>query len=371
MKIKSIIIKTAAVSAWIGVIALLVGCTTLQANAPTTPVPSDSNDSMIPAGRLTVMTHDSFAISERVLNEFQTQNNAEVIFLKSGDTGTALNKAILAKNHPLADVFYGVDNTFMSRALAEGIFESYDSPVLDSIPDTFEYDPGHAALPVNYADVCLNYDVASLNDLGIEPPNSLDDLVLPEYKSLLVVENPATSSPGLAFLLATIGRFGEEGFLDYWGKLVENDLLVVNGWESAYYTEFSGAAGKGPRPLVVSYNSSPVYEVLFAETPPAAPPTAAITAPDTCFRQVEFVGVLKGTKNPELARKWIDFMLSVSFQEDMPGQMFVLPVNQNAWLDDNFSRLLQIPEKTIQIDPERIAMQRELWIKEWTEKVLR
>ena len=161
---------------------------------------------------LTVMTHDSFSISEQVLNEFQDEHNIEVQFLKSGDTGTAVNKAILSKDQPLADIFYGVDNTFLSRALAEDIFESYQSPLLADIPDEFELDQNYGALPVDFGDVCLNYDKNFFVDRGIEPPNSLDDLIDAQYKDLVVVQNPATSSPGLAFLLATIGQYGDPGY---------------------------------------------------------------------------------------------------------------------------------------------------------------
>jgi thiamine transport system substrate-binding protein len=200
---------------------------------------------------LRVMTHDSFAMSENVLATFEKENGVKVQFIKSGDVGTALNKAILSKDNPLADVFYGVDNTFLSRALSEGIFEAYDSPLLSGIADEFKLDAENRAIPVDYGDVCLNYDKAYFTKNSLQPPVTLDDLLKPEYKSLLVTENPATSSPGLAFLLTTIANYGDPGYLDYWKKLVQNDVLVVDGWESAYNTEFSGAAGKGARPLVV------------------------------------------------------------------------------------------------------------------------
>ncbi|MCC6956939.1 MAG: thiamine ABC transporter substrate-binding protein [Anaerolineales bacterium] len=343
-------------------LAWLTGCA--PARQAQTPPPTE-------AATLRVMTHDSFAISESVLAQFETQNNVKVQFLKSGDTGTALNKAILAKDNPLADVFYGVDNTFLSRALDEGIFDAYASPLLEQIPDDFELDATHHALPVDYGDVCVNYDKAFLADHGLTPPGSLADLALPEYKGLLVVQNPATSSPGLAFLLATIANFGEDGYLDYWAKLVENDVLAVNGWETAYNTEFSGAAGKGPRPLVVSYNSSPVFELIYAEEEITEPSTAALVAPGACFRQIEFVGVLKGARQRALAEKWVDFMLSTSFQEDMPMQMFVFPVNKEAKLSEMFTRYLEIPQQTAQVDPRLIAEKRAEWLNAWTETVLR
>jgi len=318
-----------------------------------------------------VMTHDSFAISEEALAAFQDQYNASVEFIKSGDTGTALNKAILSKENPLADVFYGVDNTFLSRALEEGIYVPYDSPLLANIPAEFKLDPQNRALPVDYGDVCLNYDKAYFEDHGLQPPQSLSDLLDPAYKGLLVVENPATSSPGLAFLLTSIANFGQDGYLDYWKSLVANDVLVVNDWETAYYTEFSGSSGAGPRPIVVSYDSSPAFEVIYAETPIDTPPTAAIVTDNTCFRQIEFVGILKGTQNLALAEKWVDFMLSTTFQEDMPLQMFVFPVNPDAKLDEAFIEHLKLPQKTATVSPEDIAANREQWLKDWTETVLR
>ena len=320
---------------------------------------------------LTVMTHDSFAVSEDVVAAFENEYNAEIRFLKSGDTGTALNKAILSKGNPLADVFYGVDNTFLSRALDEDIFEPYDSPILADIDDDFELDQQKRALPVDYGDVCLNYDKSYFVDQGIEPPQTLENLLEPEYKGLLVVQNPATSSPGLAFMFTTIGHFGEDDYLDYWMGLVENDALIVNDWETAYYTEFSASAGRGPRPIVVSYNSSPAFEVIYAETPLDEPPTAAVVSDGTCFRQIEFVGILKGGQNRELAEKWVDFMLSPIFQEDIPLQMFVFPVNSQAQLDDAFIEHLTIPTKTAFVSPEKIAANREKWLQEWTETVLR
>ncbi len=318
---------------------------------------------------LTVMTHDSFSISEELLNKFQDENGFEVQFLKSGDTGTAVNKAILAKDKPLADLFYGVDNTFLSRALEEGIFESYQSPLLSEIRDDFKLYTQYGVMPVDFGDVCLNYDISYFDDQGLQPPQNLEDLLNPQYKDLLVVENPATSSPGLAFLLATVGQFGDPGYLDYWEGLVANNVLVVNDWEIAYYQEFSRSGGA--RPVVVSYSSSPPFEVIYAETPIEEPPTAAVVGDGSCFRQIEFVGILKGTQNRGMAEKWIDFMLSPIFQEEIPLQMFVFPVNESAQLDDTFEKYLDVPENLAFVSPEEIAANRETWINDWTQVVLR
>lgn len=319
---------------------------------------------------LTVMTHDSFAVSEEVVNSFEKANNAKVSFLQSGDAGAVLNKAVLTKDAPLADVLYGVDNTFLSRALEADIFEPYQSSALNEIPDEFKLDGSNRALPVDYGDVCINYDKAYFTKNHLAVPQSLDDLTKPDYKGLLVTENPATSSTGLAFMLATIAHYGDS-FTNYWKELKDNGVVVVDGWETAYYTNFSGSSGKGPQPMVVSYGSSPAAEVIFAEKPLNDAPTASILGPDTCFRQIEFVGILKGTKHRALAEKFVDFMLSKQFQEDVPLQMFVYPVNPAAALPDEFTKYSQAPKQTATLAPDVIAEKRDAWIQAWTDVVMK
>jgi thiamine transport system substrate-binding protein len=296
----------------------------------------------------------------------------QVQFIKGGDTGAALNRVILLqlKGTPPADVFYGIDNTFLSRALENDIFEPYASPLLDQVPIVFRLDPENRALPIDYGDVCINYDKAWFSERKLDVPASFEDLLKPEYKGLLVVENPATSSPGLAFLLATIAHFGEDGWQAYWQALVENEIVVTSDWESAYYTQFSGSSGRGPQPMVVSYASSPAAELIFAETDIEESPTASIISAGTCFRQIEFAGILKGTENRLLAEKFIDFMLSKDFQADVPLQMFVFPVVKDVALPEAFQQAVEIPAAPAILDPALIAANRETWIKTWTEIVL-
>lgn len=317
---------------------------------------------------LTVMTHDSFAISDEVLAAFEEENNVTVTFVRSGDTGSAVNAAVLAAGKPFADVFYGLDNTFISRALEEDIFESYDSPLLAEIPEDFKLDDQNRALPVDFGDICLNYDLAYFKEHDLPVPTHLDDLRKPEYSGLLAVPNPASSSPGLGFLFVTLGLYGGEGYLEFWQDLVDNDVKVVNDWETVYYTEFSRWGGE--RPIVVSYGSSPPFEVLYSEEPVDSPPTGVLTASMSCFRQIEFVGILKGTENRILAEKWVDFMLSKPFQEDLPLQMYVFPVNPNAELDQVFVDYLAVAEDPIILDPAMIQEYREEWISRWREVVL-
>jgi len=319
---------------------------------------------------LTLMSHDSFNASKELVAAFERENGVTVRFLKAGNAGAALVQAILAKNNPLADVFFGVDNSYLSRAIAADIFSPYASPVLAEIPDQLRLDKENRLLPVDFGDVCLNYDKAWFSKNSLPPPTDLADLIKPEYRGLTVVENPATSSPGLAFLLATIGRFGVDGYLDFWRQLRSNKVLVANGWKDAYYGHFT-AASKGDRPIVVSYATSPAAVVHYAKTPPAEAPTAAVVTDGTAFRQIEFVGILKGTKEPELARKLVDFLLSKGFQEDIPLQMFVFPANGGAKLPEVFIKHAVVSAKPVAIDPAAIDANRDAWLEAWTNAVLR
>jgi thiamine transport system substrate-binding protein len=357
----------------VSVLAALFFVACAPAESPTPALNTPLPPAPVAPRTITLMSHDSFAISEEVLREFEENHNATVNLLPAGDTGAALNQAILTRDNPLADVFFGVDNTFMGRALAADLFEAYDSPMLAEIDDRLKLDETLRLLPVDYGDVCLNYDRNWFAERPLEPPQTLLDLVDSGFSGLTVVQNPATSSPGLAFLLATIAAFGTEGdytYIDYWGDLRANDVRVTDGWTDAYVGHFT-ASGTGDRPIVVSYASSPPAEVIFADPPVDEAPTAAVTGPGTCFRQVEFVGILRGSQNRELAGQLIDFMLSRRFQEDIPMHMFVFPANRNAELPEVFAQWAEIPAEPAFLSPAEIDANREAWIQAWTDVVLR
>ena len=332
-------------------------------SASPTPLPSGPRE-------LVLMSHDSFSASDDVIKAFETANNATVKVLKSGDAGAALNKAILAKSSPLADAFFGVDNTFLSRAIQADIFQAYKPANAAKIPSQFVLDQEFRLTPTDYGDVCLNYDRAFFQKKNLTPPATLEDLVKPQYKSMTVVINPATSSPGLAFLIATVGRFGQDNYITYWKALRANDVLVSEGWEDAYYAKSTWGGKGGDRPIVVSYATSPAAEVFFSNGALTQPPTGNVLGDSACFRQIEFVGVLKGARNPDLATKFVDFMLSTQFQEDVPAQMFVYPVMPDAKLPD-FYKFAEVAKNPAAISAAEIDANRDAWIKAWTEAVLR
>jgi thiamine transport system substrate-binding protein len=320
---------------------------------------------------LVIMTHDSFDISEAIINEFEEENDVTVVIQKAGDAGEALVRAILEKGNPSADLLYGIDNTYLGRALEQEIFDEYRSDLLDQVPDEFEFDSSGHVTPINYAYVNLNYDLDFLTENGLTPPGTLEELTGPDWDGSLVVENPATSSPGLAFLIATIAYFGEDDdydYLDFWADMKANGVLVKDGWSDAYYTDFTKYGGD--RPLVVSYATSPAAEVFFSEEPLDASPTGNILIDNATFTQIEGIGILKGTNSKNLAKKFIDFALGIRFQEDFPDKMFVYPVNENAATPD-FFKFAEVPSQPAGISAEEIGEKREQWIQAWTDVVLR
>jgi thiamine transport system substrate-binding protein len=249
------------------------------------------------------------------------------------------------------------------------VFAKYAPRALANVPEEYQLDPSHRLTPVDHGDVCINYDKRWFADEKLAVPTTLHDLTKPAYKGLLVVENPATSSPGLAFQLATIARYGEHGWRDYWQQLRDNDVKVDDGWESAYDGDFTQGANHGKFPLVVSYASSPPAAVYYSKPQPKTSPIGTML--DSCFRQVEFAGVIKGTEHQAAARKLVDFMLSQRFQADIPLQMFVFPVRDGTPLPAVFSKFAAVPEQPLTLSPGDISAHRDAWIEQWTDTVLR
>jgi thiamine transport system substrate-binding protein len=363
--------RHASVAVLVAAAALLSSCasaTGSSSDAATAPQPSTVPSSFAPT-TVTLITHDSFALTKSLLTDFTARTGITIALVSTGDAGEVVNKAALTAGNPEGDVLFGVDNTLLSRALEARVFDPYVSPAAASVPSALKASTQDAVTPVDYGDVCVNVDDAWFAQHSLAKPTTLDDLTKPEYKDLLVVENAATSSPGLAFLLATVSRYGEDGYQGYWSALRANGVKVVNGWTEAYEDTFS-AGGKGDRPIVVSYASSPPAEIVYAANPkPTKPSTSVMT--DGCFRQVEYAGVLKGTKNPLAARAVIDFLLSPAVQADVPLSMFVDPAVPGTPLPKVFTDFAAVPSDPLTLDPALIDKNRSTWIDTWDQVTLR
>ncbi|OLF15571.1 thiamine ABC transporter substrate-binding protein [Actinophytocola xanthii] len=308
--------------------------------------------------RVVLVTHDSFAMSEEVLDAFRERSGIRIDVRKLGDAGALTNQLVLTKDNPVGDLAFGVDTTFASRALDEDVFSPYESPEADQGPQRYAIDDTNRLTAVDVGDVCVNIDPAALTAKGVPEPTTYADLTKAEYQDMLVVEDPATSSPGLAFLLGTIAELGD-GWREYWMALKGRGVQVVSGWEEAYTQEFSGSSGKGPRPIVVSYASSPSAELAEDGTPR----TKAVLG--TCFRQVEYAGVLQGAAEEQDARKVLDFLLSAEFQAQVPEQMYVYPAREGVDLPEAWEKAAPLPDAPAELDPAEISRNRERWIDEW------
>lgn len=321
---------------------------------------------------LTVLVHDSFAISEDVLATFTERTGIDIQILPAGDAGAVVNRAILTRDNPIADLLYGVDNSLIGRAADRNLFVPYRSPALDDVPSRFVFDPEHRVTPVDVGYVNFNWDKAYFAANDIQPPTDIAELTEPAYRGLTVVTDPTSSSPGLAFMLATIAKFGEGGeydWLDYWADLRSNDLLVASGWSDAYYSAFTRYGGD--RPIVLSYATSPAAEVIFADEPLDEAPTANLFCESCVWRQIEAVGILSGTDRLEDARAFVDFMLSDVFQSDIPLNMFVYPVVSGVELPQEFDRFAPVPAESQVADLSTTAIfeHQQRWLEQWTQVV--
>ncbi|MFI2753774.1 thiamine ABC transporter substrate binding subunit [Cellulomonas sp. P22] len=338
---------------------------TLAACSAIDPGPDDATDAS--TGTVTLVTHDSFALSDGLIEQFEEQSGLQVETVTPGDGGSLVNQLVLTKDAPLGDVAFGIDNSFASRAIDAGVLAPYTSAV-PAAADAEQYAPDASGslTAVDVGDVCLNVDHEWFAAHGVAEPVTLDDLTQPAYRDLLVVTNAATSSPGMAFLLATVGAFGEDGWQGYWEQLQANGVKVVESWSDAYDVDFTGGSGAGSRPVVLSYASSPPFTVPEGGSEPT---TGALLG--TCFRQVEYAGVLANAENPEGAQAFVDFLLSDAVQADIPGSMYMYPVSSAVELPEEWARWAPLSDAPFQVAPADVEQHRDEWIRAWTDIVTR
>jgi thiamine transport system substrate-binding protein len=317
---------------------------------------------------LRVLTHSSFDLPKEQLVQFEKDTGVKLQIVKAGDAGEMTNKLILTRARPIADVVYGIDNTLLPRALAAGVIEPYSGPAAQR-PSAAALDAG--VVPVDYGFVTLNIDKAWFAKSGLALPTSLDDLAKPAYAKLLVVQNPATSSPGLAFLQATVAGLGEEKAFDWWKSMRANGVKVVKGWTEAYYTEFT--RNGGTRPIVVSYATSPAAEVFYSKDKITESPTANLFLKGGVFRQVEGVALVKGG-NPaarEAAGKFIEFLRSGPVQQALQTTMWMYPAEVGAARADLIKRHAVEPSTHDNPASAEAAAKSRAWLQRWTKTVLK
>lgn len=320
------------------------------------------------AAELRVLAHASFALPKPLLAQFEKDAGVTLRITKAGDAGEMLNKLILTRANPIADVVFGIDNVLAAKALAAQVLDAYDGPFAKATGVMPKITLPTGLVPVDYGYVTLNYDKAWFATKGLALPRTLEDLALPAYAKLLVVQNPATSSPGNAFLLATVGGMGEDKAFDWWARMRANGVKVAKGWSEAYYTDFSHSGGA--RPLVVSYASSPAAELFYSKTKLTEPPTASLSLPGGVFRQVEGVALVKGGRERAAAIRFVEFLRSVAAQHGLQTEMWMFPVDPSV---PRVEALRHAVEPVTHDSPgaQAIADRNTVWVQRWTQVVLK
>ncbi len=317
-----------------------------------------------PGGTVVLVTHESFSLPKKLLRAFEEESGYDLEVRAAGDAGTLTTKLAVTADNPTGDVAFGVDNTFASRALDEGVFAESGVTLPDGVEEyAVPGDDGARLVPVDEGHVCVNVDRTWFAERDLEPPATLDDLTDPAYEGLFVTPSALSSSPGLAFLMTTVAAYGEE-WPAYWEDLLANDTRVVDGWSDAYYTDFTAGGGDGDRPIVLSYDSSPAFTV-----PKAGQESTTAALLDTCFRQVEYAGVLEGADNPEGAQAVLDFLLSQDVQATLPDSMYVFPVRDDVPLPADWEQYAEQPDDPYVVDPAEIAENRDAWLQQWRDLV--
>jgi thiamine transport system substrate-binding protein len=310
-------------------------------------------------GQVVLVTHESFTLPDEVVAAFEEESGYELVIRAAGDGGTLTNKLVLTAGNPTGDVAFGVDNTFASRALEAGVFAGHEFDLPDGVEDyVLPSDTEHALTPVDNGNVCVNVDDTWFAEKGLTPPQTFADLADPAYEGLFALPSAVTSSVGLAFLLATIDEYGD-AWPDYWADLVDNDVQLTSGWSEAYQGDFTQGGGKGDRPIVLSYDSSPAFTVDGL----GGTNTSALL--DTCFEQVEYAGVLAGADNPEGAEALVEFLVGPEVQAALPDSMYVFPVVEGTELPKEWARFAVQPTDPHVVDPDQIAANRDDWLSEW------
>jgi len=361
----------AAAAVWLLALLLaLTGCSLIggsSGSSGSTGGDTGGDSSGAAPTKVVLVTHESFALPDALIAAFEKDSGLTLDIQSAGDAGTLTNKLVLTKDSPTGDVAFGVDNTFASRALDAGVFASYEGTLPDGaadyqLPTGSGGAPEDRLVPIDNGNVCINVDKVWFAERDLPLPRTLDDLTQKRYRNLTVLPGAATSSPGMAFLLATISAYGEDGWADYWTRLMANGVKLTAGWSDAYFVDFTQGGGQGKRPIVLSYDSSPAFTVPEGG---GASTTAALL--DTCFRQVEYAGILAGAANPDGARQVIDWLLSAEVQAALPDNMYVFPVRSDVEVPQAWAQYAVQPAAPATLDPQLITAQRDAWLRQWTD----
>jgi len=340
-------------------------------DSETNAVPIQESD-----GVLDILTYDASGLSDELLSDFTATTGYEINLIKTGDVGSILNIMAQTKDAPQADLMLGLDNTFLAQAIQMGLLQSHMSnhgELLDSVKISYS---GGLATPFDHGYVCLNYDSAVVDGVNMSVPTSLWNLTEEEWKGKVAIPSPLSSSPGRAFLTATVDYFANDvdngtDYTDWWYEMEGNDLIITSGWSEAYETHYSGGYGPwtdghiGDANIVVSYCHSPGVEAFFGGN---YTNSVALNLPRASFHQVEYTGIIAGAGDAQAAAAFIDYLLSEEVNANMPTQnsMYSVLKGQDLPETDGYRHHALIPEQPAEVTPTEIAEGLEDWLVEWS-----
>lgn len=309
------------------------------------------------AQELVVYTYSSFAtgIAQKVIPIFEKQNNVTVKLQSFGDAGNVLARLILEKDQPKADVVVGLDQPLLRRAVSEGLLIQFVPQSISKVKEKELLDKQGYGTPFDYGAIALVYNAQKIKN----PPTSFKELLDERFRKELVIQDPRTSSTGLSFMLWTIAVFGENGFLEYWKNLKNNILTITPGWDEAFSMLETGEAD-----IMVSYATDGAYSYHEYGSLKYLP----IVMEEGAFVQIEYAAIVKGSKNIELAKKFIEFVLSEEFQSQIPLNQWMYPVIEIN-LPEAYKYAPKI-DKVLSFDYSIFDQKGKEWLEQWAKVMI-
>jgi len=308
---------------------------------------------------LVVYTYDSmvseYGLGPKIIPKFEEQCNCKIKMVSKGDAGQVLTTLVLEKENPKADVVIGLDNSLIQKAIEKKVLEEFTPKNIGIVPKDIGFYKKGFLTPFDYGFIAFVFDSKKIE----AELNEFDSLLDSRLEKKIVIQNPRTSSPGLALLFWSIEVYGDPGYKEFWKEFKPNILVVTDGWD-----ESAGLFRAGEAPMYLSYATSPAYYAEFEDINHFL----AAEFEEGHYIQVEGIGIVKGTKNRKLAEQFIEFMLTEEAQKEIPFTQFMFPVNKNIELPKAFEYAV-MPDKKLELDPELIEEKQEEWISEW-EKII-
>ncbi|HPO26630.1 MAG TPA: thiamine ABC transporter substrate-binding protein [Petrotogaceae bacterium] len=301
--------------------------------------------------QLNVYVYESLNwIEDKLIGTFESSNNCKVNVVRLGDAGNMVARLKLEKKNPKADVVIGLDQSLSMSAISEGLLQPYISPMLSKLRDpNLIFDKDYYVTPFDYGAIAFVYDPSKLSKI----PEKMEDISA--YKNSLIIQDPKSSSTGQALLIWTIALYNDS-WTDFWKKMKPAVLTVTPSWDDAF-SKFE----QGEAPIMLSYATDGAYSYHYYQSTKYK----AFIPKDGAYVQIEGAGIVKGSKNKQLAQKFIDFLLSDEFQQEVALNQWMFPVT-DVKLPEAFKYAV-VPEKILSVDIKAISSQMDKYIKTWEE----